>query len=111
MEAKSQFPADYLLWTAQARNLAQAFALAYGRRYHKLGHLQACHEANPYKYPFTFVADAWEELIWRQTKEIRHAVAVILKDLGKEDVREEEFASAARSQWENGLCLGRALLH
>eukprot|EP00972_Heterocapsa_arctica_P100426 14809949-Heterocapsa_arctica.AAC.1 len=78
MEAKSQLPADYLLWTAQARNMAQAFALAYGRRYHKLilkflGHLQACHESNPYKYPFTFVADAWEELFWRQTEEIRHA--------------------------------------
>ena len=46
-------------------------------------------------YPFSFIADAWEEVFWRETEEIRHAVASLLKTMGKEASRKEDFVAAA----------------
>eukprot|EP00972_Heterocapsa_arctica_P036966 5442180-Heterocapsa_arctica.AAC.1 len=70
--------------------MTRAFALSYGEGYSApilkfLRHLQTCHETNDHKYPFAFIADAWEELFWRQTEEIRYAVAATLKIIGKDD--------------------------
>ena len=84
----------------QAENMAHAFALVYGREYREpilrfLRHLQHLHEGNDHQYPFSFIADAWEEMFWHETEEIRHAVASLLKTMGKEASRKEDFAAAA----------------
>ena len=51
--------------------------------------------ANDHQYPFSFIADTWEEVFWRETEEIRHAVASLLKTMGKEASRKEDFVAAA----------------
>ena len=80
--------------------MVRAFTLAYGREYQEclsefLNYLQGLHERDDHRFPFSFVADAWEEMFWRRTEEVRHSVAVLLKTLGKESVRKEEFVMAA----------------
>ena len=76
------------------------FALAYGREYREpilrfLMHLQHLHEGSDHQYPFSFIADTWKELFWRETEEIRHAVASLLKTMGKEASRKEDSVAAA----------------
>eukprot|EP00972_Heterocapsa_arctica_P092146 13590669-Heterocapsa_arctica.AAC.1 len=66
--------------------MAKASALSYGKEYEALllkflWHLQTLHERDDHHWPFSFIADAWEELFWRQTEEIREAVANLLKRL------------------------------
>ena len=80
--------------------MAHAFALVYGQEYREpilrfLRHLRHLHEASDHQYPFSFIADAWEEVFWRETEEIRHAVASLLKTMGKEASRKEDFVAAA----------------
>ena len=83
----------------QAENMLQAFSLAYG-----LAHLAPLTallryfrdlQQDDHRFPFTFIADAWEEVFWRATEEARHSVATLLKSMGKEGVRKEDFVSAA----------------
>eukprot|EP00972_Heterocapsa_arctica_P074584 11007249-Heterocapsa_arctica.AAC.1 len=100
LETRPRTPPTYLQWIRQAQNMAKAFSLAYGQEYEVtllkfLRHLQGLHEENDHQDPFAFIADAWEELFWRETEEIRHAVAITLKWLGKESVRKEDFIQAA----------------
>ena len=57
--------------------------------------LRDLHEQDDHRFPFTFVTDAWEEVFWRATEEMRHAVAGLLKTLGKESIRKEDFIAAA----------------
>ena len=87
LETRPRAPTVYLQWVRQAENMAHAFALVYGREYREpilrfLRHFQHLHEANDHQYPFSFIADAWEEVFWRETEEIRHAVASLLKAMG-----------------------------
>ena len=100
LETRPKAPTVYLQWVRQAENMAHAFALVYGREYREpifrfLRHLQHLHEGNDHQYPFSFIADAWEEVFWRETEEIRHAVAPLLKTTGKEASRKEDFVAAA----------------
>ena len=100
LEARPRAPTVYLQWVRQAENMAHAFALVYGHEYREpitrfLRHLQHLHEGNDHQYPFSFIADAWEEVFWRETEEIRHAVASLLKTMGKETSRKEDFVAAA----------------
>ena len=100
LETRPRAPTVYLQWVGQTKNMAHAFALVYGREYREpilrfLRHLQHLHEANDHQYPFSFIADAWEEVFWRETEEIRHAVASLLKTMGKEASRKEDFVAAA----------------
>ena len=99
LETRPRAPTVYLQWVRQAENMAHAFALVYGRECREpilrfLRH-QHLHEANDHQYPFSFIADAWEEVFWRETEEIRHAVASLLKTMGKEASRKEDFVAAA----------------
>ena len=92
LEARPRAPTVYLQWVRQAENMAHAFALVYGQEYREpilrfLRHLQHLHEASDHQYPFSFIADAWEEVFWRETEEIRHAVASLLKTMGEEASR------------------------
>ena len=48
-----------------------------------------------HQYPFSFIADAWEGVFWSETEEIRHAVASLLKAMGEEASRKEDFVAAA----------------
>ena len=100
LEARPRAPTVYLQWVRQAENMAHAFALVYGHEYREpimrfLRHLQHLREGNDHQYPFSFIADAWEEVFWRETEEIRHAVASLLKTMGKETSRKEDFVAAA----------------
>ena len=100
LETRPRAPTVYLQWVRQAENMAHAFALVYGREYREpilrfLRHLQHLRGGNDHQYPFSFIADAWEELFWRETGEIRHAVASLLKAMGKEASRKEDFVAAA----------------
>ena len=88
LEPKPRPPTTYLVWARQAANMVRAFTLAYGREYQEclsefLNYLQGLHERDDHRFPFSFVADAWEEMFWRHTEEVRHSVAVLLKTLGK----------------------------
>eukprot|EP00972_Heterocapsa_arctica_P067792 10009624-Heterocapsa_arctica.AAC.1 len=70
--------------------MAKAYALAYGKAYEApllqyLHYLQSLHELDDHHWTFEFIANAWEELFWRQSVEVREAVTDLLRKLGKEN--------------------------
>eukprot|EP00972_Heterocapsa_arctica_P024030 3540530-Heterocapsa_arctica.AAC.1 len=74
LEPRPRAPVGYLQWGCQAENMAKAYALSYGKEYEApllkyLRHLQALYEKDDHHWTFTFIADAWEKLFWRQTEE------------------------------------------
>ena len=102
LEARGRYPTTFLVWAKQARTMATTYCIAYGWEWDEslselLGHLCQLHEADVDRFPLGFIQDAWEELFWRQGLELRQGGSLVLRGIGKDTVRKEEFVSAART--------------
>ena len=100
LETRARQPVGHLVWSRQAQNMGRAFALAYGLEHEGpierfRTYLVGLYEQDDHQFPFTWIADVWEEMFWRQCDEMRQNVANLVKTLGKETVRKEEFIAAA----------------